>query len=69
MLPAVSIIELSAEMPRALFPPVHGGGRDTNSIVMVSQDSPPTRYNITMAHTRADGFCGFFLNSLNLLGT
>jgi hypothetical protein len=29
----------------ALFPPVHGGGRDTNAVVMVSQDSRPTRYN------------------------
>jgi hypothetical protein len=30
---------------RALFPSVHGGGRDINSIVTVSQDSRPTRYN------------------------
>jgi hypothetical protein len=29
----------------ASFPPVHGGGRDTNAVVMVSQDSRPTRYN------------------------
>jgi hypothetical protein len=28
------------------FPPVHGGGRDTNTVVTFSQDShPPTRYN------------------------
>jgi hypothetical protein len=30
---------------RASFPPVHGGGRDTNAIVTVLQDSRPTRYN------------------------
>ena len=30
---------------RASFPPVHGGGRDTNAVVTVSQDSCPTRYN------------------------
>jgi hypothetical protein len=29
----------------ASFPPVHGGGRDTNAVVTVSQDSCPTRYN------------------------
>jgi hypothetical protein len=29
-------IQLSAETPRALFPPVHGGGRDTNMVVTVS---------------------------------
>jgi hypothetical protein len=31
--------------PRASFPLVHGGGRDTNAVVTVSQDSRPTRYN------------------------
>jgi hypothetical protein len=31
--------------PWASFPPVHGGGRDTSSVVTVSQDSRPTRYN------------------------
>jgi hypothetical protein len=31
--------------PRASFPPVHGGGRDTNAVVTVSQDFRPTRYN------------------------
>jgi hypothetical protein len=29
----------------ASFPPLHGGSRDTNAVVMVSQDSRPTRYN------------------------
>jgi hypothetical protein len=31
--------------PRVLFPLVHGGGRDTNLVVTVSQDSRTTRYN------------------------
>jgi hypothetical protein len=30
---------------RASFPPVHGGGRDINAVVTVSQDTLPTRYN------------------------
>jgi hypothetical protein len=29
----------------ASFPPVHGNDRDTNAVVMVSQDSRPTQYN------------------------
>jgi hypothetical protein len=33
------------KMSRASFPPVHGGGHDTNAVVTVSQDSRPTRYN------------------------
>jgi hypothetical protein len=41
MLPAVSTIELLAKMSWASFPLVHGGGRDTNSVVMVSQDVAP----------------------------
>jgi hypothetical protein len=44
-LPAVSTIELAAETPWASFPRVHGGGRDTNAVVTVSQDSGPTQYN------------------------
>jgi hypothetical protein len=35
---------------RASFPPVHGGGRDTNAVVTVSQDSRPTRYNYNDSH-------------------
>jgi hypothetical protein len=31
--------------PRASFRSVHGGGPDTNTVVTVSQDSRPTRYN------------------------
>jgi hypothetical protein len=30
---------------QASFPPVHSGGRDTNAVVTVSQDSRPTQYN------------------------
>jgi hypothetical protein len=36
---------VAAPNPRASFPPVHSGGRDTNVVVTVSQDSRPTRYN------------------------
>jgi hypothetical protein len=31
--------------PRASFPPVHDGGHNTNTVVTVSQDSRPIRYN------------------------
>jgi hypothetical protein len=31
--------------PRASFPPVHCGGRDTNAVITVSQDSHPTWHN------------------------
>jgi hypothetical protein len=58
-LPAIFTIELPAEAPRASFPLVHSGRRDTNSVVTVSQDSLPTRYNITTAHVRAED-CGRF---------
>jgi hypothetical protein len=60
MLPAVITIKLSAETSWALFPLVHGGGRDINLVVMVSQDSRPTWYNIIAARARAEGFRGFF---------
>jgi hypothetical protein len=56
--PAVSTIELPAETPRASFPPVHGGGRDTNTVVTVSQDSRPTRYNYNGLR-KSRGLCGF----------
>jgi hypothetical protein len=45
MLPTVSTIELPTETSRASFPPVHGGGRDINLVVTVSQDSRPTQDN------------------------
>jgi hypothetical protein len=34
----------------ASFPPVHGGGHDTNVVVTVSQYSCPTRYNYNDSH-------------------
>jgi hypothetical protein len=40
---------------RASFPPVHGGGRDTNAVVTVSQDSRPTRYNNGSRKSRGVG--------------
>ena len=43
MLPVVFTIGLSAEMPRALFPPVHGGGHTTNVVGVISQDFKPLR--------------------------
>jgi hypothetical protein len=43
---------------RASFPPVHSGGRVTNTVVTVSQDSRPTRYNYNN-HARAEGLCVF----------
>jgi hypothetical protein len=64
MLPAVSTIELLAETPRASFPPVHDGRCDTNSVVTVSQDSRPTRYNFNGSH-QSRGVMWGFLNSLN----
>ena len=45
--------------PRASFPSVHDGGRDTNSVVTISQDSRPLD-TITTARARAEGLCGFF---------
>ena len=41
MLPAVFTIKLSIETPRALFPPVHGGGHTTNTVGVVSQNYKP----------------------------
>ena len=43
MLPAVFTIKLPAETPRALFPPVHGGGHTTNAVGVISQDFKPLR--------------------------
>jgi hypothetical protein len=40
--------------PRSLW---YSGGRDTNVVVTVSQDSRPTRYNYN-GHARAEGLCG-----------
>jgi hypothetical protein len=49
---------------RALFPPVHGGGHDTNAVVTVSQDSHRVRYNYNGLAQEPRG-CVVFLNSLN----
>jgi hypothetical protein len=43
--------------PRASFPSVHGGGRDTNAVVTVSQDSRPTRYNYKGSQERRGVVC------------
>jgi hypothetical protein len=42
-LSAVFTIELPDETSRASSPSVHGGGRDTNSVVTALQDSRSTR--------------------------
>ena len=42
-LPAVFTIKLPTETPRALFPPVHGGGHTTNAVGVISQDYKPLR--------------------------
>jgi hypothetical protein len=55
--PPSPLSSFRSKMPRASFPPVHGGGRDTNAVVTVSQDSCPTG-TITTARVRAKGLCG-----------
>jgi hypothetical protein len=58
---AVFTIELPIETSWTSFLLVHGGSRDTNLVVTVSQDSCLTRYNITTTHARVEGCGGFFL--------
>jgi hypothetical protein len=43
--PLSPLSSFQLKTPWASFPLVHGGGRDTNTVVTVSQDSRPTRYN------------------------
>jgi hypothetical protein len=43
LLPTIFTIKLLAEMSRALFPSVHGGGHTTSSVGVVSQDYKPRR--------------------------
>jgi hypothetical protein len=56
--PSSPLSSLRPKMPWASFPLVHGGGRDTNSVVTVSQVCRPTRY-ITTVRARAEGLCDF----------
>jgi hypothetical protein len=49
----VFTIELPVETLLTLFPPIHGGSRTINVVDAVSQDSYPTRYNVTMATAEA----------------
>ena len=67
MLPVVSTIELPPETPWASFPPVHGGGRDTNAVVTVSQDSRPTRYNYNGSHKSQGVMCFSKLIQLTMI--
>jgi hypothetical protein len=58
---------LSSFRPKTLwasFPPVHDGGRDTNTVVMVSQDSLPHSVQLQRLAQEPRG-CVIFLNSLN----
>jgi hypothetical protein len=43
----------------ALFPQVHGGGRDTSAVVADSQDSRPTRYNYNDSRKSRGVVCVF----------
>jgi hypothetical protein len=55
--PPSSLSSFRLKTLRASFPPVHGGGRDTNTVVMVSQDSHPTQYNYNSSR-KSRGLCG-----------
>jgi hypothetical protein len=63
MLPIVFTIKLPAIILWASFPPVHGGGRTTNVVDAILQDSHPL-CTITTARARAEGFFG--LSNLTL---
>jgi hypothetical protein len=56
--PSSPLSSFRPKTPRASFPPVHGGGRDTNAVVTVSQHSRPTRYNYNGLR-KSRGLCGF----------
>jgi hypothetical protein len=58
MVLAVSTIELPVKSSCASFPLVHGGGRITNAVDTVLQDSRTTRYNYNCSH-KSRGVCGF----------
>jgi hypothetical protein len=49
---------------RASFPPVHGGGRDTNAVVMISQDSHSHSVQLQRLAQEPRG-CVVLQNSLN----
>jgi hypothetical protein len=67
MLPDVFNIELPGETLQASFSPVHGGGHNTNTVGVVSQDLPHSA-QVIMIRVRAEGFVGC-LTSLNQLWT
>ena len=52
-LPAVFTIKLLAKTPRALFPPVHGGGHTTIAVGVILQDYKPLRCT-TMVHASTE---------------
>jgi hypothetical protein len=48
--PPSPLSSFQLKTPRASFPPVHSGDRDTNAVVTVLQDSHPTRYKYNGSH-------------------
>jgi hypothetical protein len=57
--PSSPLSSFQPKTPRASFPPVHGGDRDTNAVVTVSQDSRPTRYNYNGSRKSRGVVCFF----------
>jgi hypothetical protein len=53
--PPSPLSSFGLKTPRASFPPVHGGGRDTNAVVTVSQESRLSRYNNGSRKSRGVG--------------
>jgi hypothetical protein len=56
--PPSPLLSFRPKTSRASFPLVHGGGRDTNTVVTISQDSRPTRYNYNGSR-KSRGLCDF----------
>jgi hypothetical protein len=56
--PPSPLSSFQPKTPRASFSLVHGGGRDTNAVVTVSQDSRSTQYNYNGSR-KSRGLRGF----------
>jgi hypothetical protein len=55
--PPYTLSSFRPKTPHASFPPVHGGGRDTNAVVTSRKTLVPLG-TITTARARAEGLCG-----------
>jgi hypothetical protein len=53
--PSSPLSSFCLKTPRASFPSVHGGSRDTNVVATVSQDFRPTWYNNSSRKSRGVG--------------